>query len=70
MEAKVRVLRVAKVDRRACVACGACVDVCRPGAIKVVGGVYARADQAKCVGCGLCAKVCPASAIALTEVAR
>ncbi len=61
--------RKAVVEESACVACGCCVKVCRPGAIEVVRGTTARVNPQRCVGCGLCARECPASVITLQEVA-
>lgn len=57
----------AVVDRKICVACGACMGACPKGALSVHRGCYAVADEAKCVGCGLCAKTCPAGGIAIRE---
>ncbi len=57
--------RIAQVDRDNCVACGACMKVCKFGAITIEKGIYAKIDQDKCVGCKKCAKICPASVIAI-----
>lgn len=62
-------LRRARVDQRACVACGCCMKVCPLGAIHVERGMYAQVDPSKCVGCGKCARECPASVIVITEEA-
>ena len=51
--------RYATVDKRICVACGACEKACPLGAIKVHRGCFAKVAQDKCVGCGKCEKVCP-----------
>lgn len=59
--------RKASVDRKVCVACGACAKVCPKGALSVWKGCHAQVDEEKCVGCGLCAKTCPAGCIAVTE---
>lgn len=59
--------RIAVVDRKSCVACGACMKACPKGAISVYRGCHAVVAEAGCVGCGLCAKTCPAGCIALKE---
>ena len=59
--------RKATVDRKICVACGACAKVCPKGALSVWKGCYAQVAEEKCVGCGLCARTCPASCIAVKE---
>ena len=59
--------RVAAVDDRRCVACGACGGVCPRQAVQVYRGCYARVDAQRCVGCGKCAKVCPADCISIKE---
>lgn len=55
----------AKVTKEECVACGACVDVCPEGAIKVDD--VAVIDEAKCLDCGACVDECPNSAIKLED---
>ena len=59
--------KLAVVEKRICVACGACVKACPKGALSILKGCYAVTDQAKCVGCGLCVKTCPAGSITLVE---
>ena len=59
--------KLAFVDRKICVACGACMKVCPKGAISIYRGCYAAVEKAKCVGCGLCAKTCPDGCIAIKE---
>lgn len=59
--------KYAVVDRKICVACGACMTACPKGALFVHRGCYAVADETKCVGCGLCTKTCPAGCIAIRE---
>ena len=65
-----------RVDDSVCSACGMCMDICRPKAIKISypefrGDIKARAylDEAKkCTGCGMCASLCPLQAIEMGEV--
>ena len=59
--------KIAAVDTRVCVACGACAKACPKGAITIHRGCYAVVNDAKCVGCGLCAKTCPAGCIEVNE---
>lgn len=51
------------VEKKKCCGCGACVDVCRSGAIRMVqdkeGFWYPRVNQLKCKKCGRCKQVCP-----------
>lgn len=51
------------VEKNECAACGACLKVCRKGAVNIFKGSYALIDRDKCVGCGMCFRECPASAI-------
>lgn len=59
--------RIAEVNRKVCVACGACTHECPRDAISVYRGCYARVDDKLCVGCGKCAKICPAGCIVISE---
>ena len=51
-----------KVDKKECVGCGACVNVCSVGAISMVDD-KAKIDSSKCIDCGRCVQVCPQDAI-------
>jgi ferredoxin len=51
------------VDDGACVACGACLDRCRFGAMSVDD--VCAVDETRCVGCGVCVTACPADALVL-----
>ena len=53
----------AKVDKKACVACGACVDVCPVDAITMDDVAVIDADT--CIDCGTCVDECPSDAIEL-----
>ena len=50
-------------DKTRCSGCGACVNVCAAGAVKMVkdenGESYPYTDEKKCVSCGRCFSVCP-----------
>ena len=56
-----------KVNKEKCVGCGACVQTCPEGAIKIGSDGKAEIDQEKCVKCGRCIEVCPMQAIEKTE---
>ena len=54
------------VDVARCTGCGACVEVCPAGAIRLVAGEtggHAEIDQRACQGCEACVEVCPEGAI-------
>lgn len=48
-----------------CIACGACVPVCQPGAISADARGRAVLDRARCTNCGDCAPRCDAKALEL-----
>ena len=59
---------VCEVEESACIACGACIDVCTYDAIgwrKIKGGKTAEVNPALCKGDGLCCSNCPTDAIVL-----
>ena len=53
------------IDAGACVACGACVEACRFGAVQINDLGCAEVDEEKCIGCGACARKCPRGLIDL-----
>ena len=59
--------RCPHVSDVACNQCGACVEVCREGAISLTGQAPV-VDPARCLSCGQCLPVCPTGT--LQEAAR
>lgn len=61
-------LMVPVIDRKACTACGACVEVCphRVLSLKTTdqGAAY-EIDATACTGCGICVDACDVGAVAL-----
>ena len=54
----------AKVNADACIGCGACVDGCPAGALKLEDG-KAVVDESACIDCGACVGTCGQGAIEL-----
>lgn len=59
-------------DRKRCMACVICLDICPTGCLTVgaaegkdPNGYPLMAEPGSCLGCGLCMAACPADAIAL-----
>ncbi|MBI5244345.1 MAG: DUF362 domain-containing protein [Elusimicrobia bacterium] len=50
------------VDPKACTACGACVEACPAGAIRLEGEA-ALLDRGRCSGCASCLAACPFGAL-------
>lgn len=55
----------AKVNAEVCAGCGACVDGCPVGAIKLNADGKAEVDAGTCIDCGACVGTCPCEAISL-----
>jgi len=52
-----------KIDKSRCAGCGACINICPYGAIKIGKDGKATIDKNKCRNCGRCKEVCPFDAI-------
>jgi ferredoxin len=55
---------IPEINRRACIACGNCVDWCPAGAVALVDGKAVIVDPRNCDYCTDCERVCPVDAIA------
>jgi predicted aldo/keto reductase-like oxidoreductase len=53
------------IMREFCIGCGACIEVCKEGALSMVEGA-ASVDPAICVLCGYCGAACPQFIIRVT----
>jgi ferredoxin len=53
------------IMRQFCSGCGACLDVCKDGALTMVEGA-ALVDPSACVLCGYCGAACPEFVIRVT----
>lgn len=53
------------IMRKFCTGCGACIEVCKDGALSMVEGA-ALVDPAACVLCGYCGAACPDFIIRVT----
>lgn len=51
------------VDKKKCIGCGTCVQLCPVGAISFDSDGKAVIDPAKCIKCGTCEASCPVNAI-------
>ncbi len=56
-----------KVNKSKCAGCGACLQACPYGAIKIGEDGKAFIDQSKCQKCGTCQEICPFDAIQKIE---
>ena len=58
----------AAADRVTCQGCGACVNRCQVGAVKVSTKKQpAVVDRDRCIGCGVCVPACPTQSIRLVK---
>ena len=55
--------KIIKIDKDACMGCGACVTACHEGAIGLVGGKAQLLREDYCDGLGDCLPACPVDAI-------
>ncbi len=55
---------VPKVDKEACIFCGACANDCPCDAIEVEVDEW-KVDAEKCIGCGACVDACPVDALSM-----
>jgi len=55
-----------ETDEDRCTGCGACVEICPVGALKMEDGTPV-ADKEWCIGCGVCAVPCPSDAVKLVR---
>ncbi|MDP2181343.1 MAG: NIL domain-containing protein [Actinomycetota bacterium] len=53
------------LDEEACVVCGLCTAVCKPGALALDKAASLVFDKDKCVYCEACVVVCPRRAVTL-----
>ena len=58
--------KVAMIDQDKCTLCGACLNRCKFGAVKMKDGFY-HIDEISCEGCKVCEVVCPCEAIQFKE---
>ena len=52
------------VNKKLCVGCGKCVEVCPFGVMLQVAGAPAAS---KCIACGICVKACPMEVLEIRE---
>jgi MinD superfamily P-loop ATPase len=55
---------IRETDSEACIACGACADICPVAAVELSDD-YVRVDPDWCIGCGVCAIACPTGAVSI-----
>ena len=52
-----------KIDREACIGCGACTGVCPTASLELDGEGKSACNADSCIDCGSCVATCPVSAI-------
>jgi formate hydrogenlyase subunit 6/NADH:ubiquinone oxidoreductase subunit I len=52
-----------QLDRKKCVACGTCVDICPQGVLAMGADGLTFAHPEKCTYCGTCEEICPHDAV-------
>jgi len=52
------------IDKTTCTGCGACLEVCPPGAL-ILREERACVEEEFCEECGFCAAECPVGAVAI-----
>ena len=55
------------VDKRKCISCVTCIDICPVGAISWVEDGKAQIDPSKCIKCHSCESMCPVGAITIED---
>lgn len=55
------------VDKRKCISCGTCIDICPVGAISWGEDGKAQIDPNKCIKCHSCESMCPVGAITIED---
>lgn len=55
------------VDKKKCIGCGTCIEMCPVSAIKFDENGLAQIDPAKCIKCGTCEISCPVEAIKISR---
>ena len=51
-----------RVERKLCIGCGDCINICPQGAISLIDG-KSKIGKKKCIGCAECIAICPQEAI-------
>ncbi|MHC1600949.1 MAG: ATP-binding protein [Candidatus Nezhaarchaeales archaeon] len=61
-------MRIITINYETCRKCGACVKVCRSGAITKIDDDIGVVDSNLCYGCLECEKVCPTGSIKVQTI--
>ncbi len=54
-----------KLDKRKCVGCGMCLNVCPRAVLSLTNGTADIVNRDACIECGACSKNCPVTAISV-----